>query len=118
MERRGKYNARPTEADGYRFASALESRRYQQLKLLLAAGEISGLTVHPRIELLPAGRDVCGERLRAVYYVGDFGYLDKDGKSWVEDTKGVETDVFRLKVALLKRFQPYVRLRVVRKEDM
>lgn len=46
-----KYHAQPIEADGIRFASRAEYRRYQELRLLEAAREIRSLEVHPRFAL-------------------------------------------------------------------
>lgn len=45
---RNKYNARPTEINGIKFASGHEAERYVQLLRLQAAGEIDSLTPHPR----------------------------------------------------------------------
>lgn len=42
-ERRGKYNARKCEADGYTFDSAAEYRRYNELVLLQRTGALSDL---------------------------------------------------------------------------
>ena len=89
-----KYRNRPVEADGFRFDSLAEHRRYQTLKLLERATTISALIVHPRFELLVNGMKVCT-------YVGDFQY-QFNGDRVVEDVKGVETAVFRLKKKLMQ----------------
>ncbi len=46
-----KYGARTVEADGYKFASRAEHRRYEQLRMMAMAGEIRNLEVHPRFAL-------------------------------------------------------------------
>lgn len=102
-----KYHARPTEVDGIRFDSLAESRRYCELRLLEAAGEITDLRVHPRYELLPKEG---GER--AVHYEGDFEYRE-GGRVVCEDVKGVETPVFRLKASMFRRRYPGIELRII-----
>ena len=103
-----KYNARRVKADNYTFDSQAEHRRYCQLKLLERAGEIQGLAVHPKFELLPKEGKLC-----AVQYEADFSYTE-NGALVVEDVKGYETPVFRLKMNMFKRRYPTVDFRIVR----
>jgi hypothetical protein len=42
-DQRPKYGNRKTEIDGYLFDSQAEARRYKELKLMQAAGEIDTL---------------------------------------------------------------------------
>ena len=94
-----KYNAKKVSVDGIEFDSKKEARRYQELLLLQKAGEIYMLERQKVYELLPAQRepDTVGRRggiikgkllERAVEYVADFVYTDKNGKTVVEDVKG------------------------------
>ena len=94
-----KYNAKKVSVDGIEFDSKKEARRYQELLLLQKAGEIYMLELQKVYELLPAQRepDTVGKRggvikgkllERAVEYVADFVYTDKNGKTVVEDVKG------------------------------
>lgn len=94
-----KYNAKKVSVDGIEFDSKKEARRYQELLLLQKAGEIYMLERQKVYELLPAQRepDTVGKRggvikgkllERAVEYVADFVYTDKNGKTIVEDVKG------------------------------
>jgi len=102
--RRSKYNAVKVRLDGYTFDSKAEAARYNELKVLERAAIISQLEVHPRFELLEAFTDNEGKRQRAIDYVADFAYW-QDGQYVVEDVKGVETPVFKLKKKLfLKRY--------------
>lgn len=116
-ERRSKYNAKPVEFDGIRFDSTAEYNRYRELVLLEKSGAIWGLTVHPRFELLPAVKRE-GVRWRAVTYVGDFEYYDDNNPypptHVVEDVKGVETAVFRLKRRLFADVYPDIKFVVVK----
>ena len=100
MSRYSKYGNRKVEVDGHRFDSKAEAMRYLELKLLNQAGQISQLELQPAFELLPA-RKVAGQRLRKLTYVADFSYTDEDGVRHIEDVKGVETEVFRIKQKLL-----------------
>lgn len=107
-----KYHARPTIVDGIRFDSQAEARRYGELKLLEQAGKIAWLEVHPRFELLSSTVTMQGQRLPAVHYEADFSYYERGGRV-IEDVKGVQTPVFRLKRRLfLGRYQG-VELRIV-----
>ena len=94
-----KYNAKKVSVDGIEFDSKKEARRYQELLLLQKAGEIYMLERQKVYELLPAQREpetvgkrggvIKGKLLeRAVEYVADFVYTDKNGKTVVEDVKG------------------------------
>ena len=85
-----KYHARPTTVDGIRFASQKEARRYQELRLLERAGEITQLELQPRYRLDAAGGEFIGE------YRADFRYLSV-GVEVVEDVKGVRTSLYRWK---------------------
>jgi hypothetical protein len=97
--------------------SGAEARRYAELLLLERAQEIWQLTVHPRYAIVPAFRDRAGVCHRAVEYEGDFGYVE-GGVQVVEDVKGVETDLWRLKrILFLARWRQYD-LRVIRAEDV
>ena len=89
--RRGKYNARKTTVANIVFASAKEARRYQELKLLEKAGEITGLELQPRFMLTVKGVKI-GE------YRGDFRFRERIDGQWfwtVEDTKGFRTPLYR-----------------------
>lgn len=110
--RRGKYNARRAEAGGVRFDSQAEARRYGELVLLEAAGAIGDLAIHPKYELQPAFTDSSGKRWAAITYEADFSYTE-DGAPVVEDVKGYETAVFRLKRKLFLKAHPGLTLRVI-----
>jgi len=115
MTRRNKYGNRKTTVDGYEFASKAEALRYQELKLMVYAGEISLLRLQPRYVLQDAF--MCeGKRVLAIEYVADFEYFDNTTKTVIiEDVKGVETAVFRLKHKLFqKRYSRSIRIIPVR----
>jgi len=104
-----KYRAEQAAAhDGQVFASKAEARRYQELAALHRAGAINGLMCQPRYVLIDKSRHG-----RAIEYVGDFAYLEA-GRAVVEEVKGFETPVWRLKRRLFLERYPDVELRVVK----
>lgn len=109
-----KYNSRKTEMDGITFDSHAEARRYQELRLLQRAGDITNLICHPRYDLFPGTKASDGSRLSKIAYVADFEYINEAGETIVEDVKGVETAVFRLKRNLFLRMYPHLRLVIVK----
>ena len=106
-----KYNARQVKADGYTFDSQAEYHRYQELRLMQAAGAISGLRVHPRYVLIEPCV-VNGQKLPGRSYEGDFEYVE-DGRCVCEDVKGMRTGVYKLKRALFLRRYPSIEHREV-----
>jgi len=109
-----KYNARKVTQDGYTFDSQAEARRYNELVLLHRAQEIALLEVHPRFKIIN-DFDWRGQWIAPTYYEGDFKYFDfaKD-KTIIEDVKGVETAVFKLKAKLFKQRYPEYEFLIVR----
>ena len=98
-----KYGNRKVEVGGKKFDSQREARRYQELFLMQRAGEISGLQTQVRFELIPAIRGEDGKVAeRAVAYVADFVYRDRDGKQVVEDAKGMRTREYVIKRKLMR----------------
>lgn len=91
-----KYRNVPTTVDGIRFASKAEAKRYQELKLLERAGEVSDLVLQRRFQL------TTGEGIKIAVYVCDFDYLDADGNRVTEDVKGIETPAFKIKAKLFE----------------
>lgn len=96
--KKNKYHAE--KSGGY--ASRKEHRRANELKLLQRAGIIKHLREQVTYELIPTQRDINGKVIeRACSYVADFVYTDKDGNLIVEDTKGMRTEVYRIKRKLM-----------------
>lgn len=93
-----KYHA--CESGGY--ASRRERRRAVALRLMERQGLISGLREQVRYELIPAQLDAGGRTVeRACWYVADFVYVDSDGRTVVEDAKGVRTKEYVIKRKLM-----------------
>lgn len=89
-----KYRNIRTRVDGKNFASRREASRYTELRLLERAGRIEGLMTQVRLPLKVNGETVS-------HYVADFTYRE-DGQLVIEDTKGFQTDVFKLKRKLVR----------------
>lgn len=74
------------------FDSKKEAKRYVELKLLEANGQISSLELQYEFTLIPNqymtinGKKKCVER--AIKYIADFVYTDENGQTVVEDVKG------------------------------
>lgn len=96
-----KYRSRKTVVDGITFDSKREAKRYQELSMLLVAGEISDLKLQESFELIPAQRRNGKVAERACKYVADFVYQDKEGTKHVEDSKGVRTPEYIIKRKLM-----------------
>lgn len=102
-----KYNARATVIDGIRFASKKEGNRYVQLSEMQKKGEIKDLILQPDFYFYINGKPVCavGKKGRKTHYkyVADFQYTDcKTNKTVVEDVKGYDTPLSKLKRSLVK----------------
>ncbi len=91
---RSKYRAQPAWADGIRFASQAEAKRYCELRLLEAQGYIRKLELQPVYEFKIDGVTV-------FKYVSDFRYMEGCTEK-TEDVKGVKTPVYRLKKRLIE----------------
>ena len=105
---RHKYGAKRTEVDGISFDSQREARHYLELKTRERFRDIRDLELQPRYKI-----EINGEPLkirsrgfpggRTVTYVADFRYVvTATGETVVEDIKGLDTPVARLKRALVE----------------
>ncbi len=117
---RSKYGSRKQTVSGITFDSRKEARRFQELRLLEQAGQISDLRLQVKYQLIPPqrapsfevyksgpnkGRRKPGKLLeKECSYIADFVYV-QDGETVVEDAKGYRTDVYIIKRKLmLKRY--------------
>ena len=93
-------------------ASKKEHGRYAQLQQWQRAGIISNLREQVPYILIPAQYIECGTNLKgkpirvcvekSCKYIADFVYTDNEtGQTIVEDTKGVLTDVYKIKRKLM-----------------
>jgi hypothetical protein len=101
-----------TKVDGIMFASKKEAARYVELKLKQDQGLISDLKIQVRFPLLDSFQKG-GVEYRGIIYVADFVYVDKDDKTIVEDAKGKETALFKIKKKLFEARYQELELKVV-----
>lgn len=106
-----KYNNKKTQIDMYVFDSTKEAKRYKELKLLERAGEIINLELQPRFLLQESFRKN-DKTYRKIEYVADFKYIE-NGKTIVEDVKGLQTEVFKIKHKLFEKKYPKLELRII-----
>jgi hypothetical protein len=92
---RHKFRAKPCEADGIKFASKKEHKRYQQLKILQNSGEILFFL-----------RQVPFHLQASVKYVCDFLIFWTNGEVTIEDVKGVKTDMYIVKKKMVEATYP------------
>jgi hypothetical protein len=110
---KSKYGNIKTQIGDITFDSRKEANRYEELRLLERAGQISSLQRQVHFEIIPEYRepDTIGSRgglhkgklIQSKYeYVADFVYIE-DGKKIVEDVKSpaTRTPVYRIKKALM-----------------
>ena len=98
---RSKYRNRKTKYNGMTFDSIREARRYRTLRLLEDAGDIHNLRRQVKFVLIPTQR-IDGKLIeKECSYKADFVYEDADGKTVVEDAKGVRTDAYIIKRKLM-----------------
>lgn len=107
-----KYRNKKIVVDNIKFDSILEARRYNELKLLLRAGEIQDLKLQPRF-LLQEGFKKNGKTYRKIEYVADFMYKE-DSKTIVEDVKGFATKDFKIKEKLFNYIYKDLELRLIK----
>ena len=110
-----KYKNIKITVNGIKFASKGEANRYCNLMLLVRGKVIKDLELQPKFLLQPSFRKN-GKTHRAINYIADFRYIE-NGKIVIEDFKGMETEVFKIKRKLFEYIYPDLELRIVRCED-
>lgn len=93
---KSKYNNIKTLYNGVLYDSKKEAERARDLDLLVSAGRVTNLQRQIRIPLMV-------NNVKIGSYVADFCYKDNYlGKDIIEDVKGVQTAVFKLKKKILE----------------
>jgi dsDNA-binding SOS-regulon protein len=91
VKKESKYHNQKTERNGMVFDSKKEADRWDELQLLLKAGEI--LAVFWQVPFRVSKR---------VKYIADFVILNRDGTFTVEDAKGMKTPMYNVKKKMMK----------------
>lgn len=99
---KAKFKNVKTRVDNITFDSNKEARVYQDLKLLLQAGEVQKLELQRRFTLVPAQYEEkkCVEK--SVVYVADFVVTKRDGTVEVIDCKGAKTKDYIIKRKMMR----------------
>lgn len=115
-KKENKYHAIKTESDGIEFDSKFEAEKWQELKILEKSGIIKDLQRQVRFILLDGYTNNKGEKIRPISYIADFTYIDVKKKQKIAmDTKGLETEVFRIKKKLFEHKFPEYLFLVIKK---
>ena len=94
-----KFGAVKTDClHGHTHDSKKEAARCNDLHVMQLAGTLSNLEQQPEFPVSINGKTVC-------VYRADFGYTVQDCRI-IEDVKGMQTDVFRLKRKLVEPAYP------------
>jgi hypothetical protein len=109
-----KYHNTKVTINGHTFDSKLEAWRYVQLTQDITVEKIE---LQPKYILLPSFVKN-GKKHQAITYIADFLVTYKNGRVVIEDCKGIETEVFRIKRKLFEAKYPDLTIRCVTKEDM
>lgn len=93
-KRENKYGNKKVFVDNHQFDSKFEAKRHGFLRILEKQGEIQNLRRQVPYKLVVDGLLICT-------YIADYVY-EQNGKTIVEDAKGVVTREFRIKQKLMK----------------
>lgn len=96
--RRSKYGNRKVVKNGETFDSVREYERHLVLLDMQKHGEITGIMRQVSFDLIV-------NRIKVGKYVADFTYVQRS-KVVIDDAKGVQTPVFKLKWAIMKAINP------------
>lgn len=100
-----KFKAKPVNDDGHRFASTLEWKYFNHLKMLQKAEEVLFFLRQTSFHL-PGGSK----------YVADYQIFTTDGRVRFVDVKGMSTSLFETKKRIVESIYP-IEIEVVKKED-
>lgn len=113
---KNKLGAIKVMVDDIVFDSMLESRYYLYLLQQVAEGNIKSFHLQPSYELIPRFQKVIDGKkktFRKMEYVADFLVTHLDDTQSIVDTKGMLTEVFKIKRKLFEFKYPELTLRVV-----
>lgn len=99
--KQSKYKNKKVIYNEIKFDSQKERNYYIKLKLLEDAGKIKDLKLQVKFELQPKFKSG-NKTIQAISYIADFTYLDEENKLHIVDTKGVRTDVYKIKKKMMQ----------------
>ena len=108
VQKESKYHNKKVEVAGQTFDSKKESRDWLRLKSMEDSGLIKNLRCQVPFELQPKYTTKDGRKIKPINYVADFVY-ERDGCTYVQDSKGVRTDVYKMKRKMFEyKYPDYV----------
>ena len=99
-----KYKNKLVTYNGIKFHSIGECRRYQELDLMVKGKVITDLKLQPKYPITINDEKICN-------VIMDFEYI-QNGIWILEDFKGFDTPVSKLKRKLLKAVYPSIEIRI------
>lgn len=109
VKKQSKYRNKRVMVDGILFDSQKEADYYSELKLQLMAGDILGFCRQPEFILVEG----FAER-KPVTYRADFIVFHLDGTFEIIDTKGFETEIFKIKHKQFLNKFPGLEIKIVK----
>jgi hypothetical protein len=103
LKRRNKYNAQPTEVDGYRFDSKAEAKWFRYFQQEEKEGRVEEILRQTAFHLAPG-----------VIYKMDFVVFYADGSVEAVEVKGFATPQWKMKKLLFEQKYPKWKLKVVK----
>lgn len=99
--KQSKYKNKHVEYHGIKFDSKKEGTYYLKLKAMEELGIIKDLKLQVKFELQPSFK-FNGKTIRAINYIADFTYYDENNKYHIVDTKGVKTEIYKIKKKMMQ----------------
>jgi len=96
-DKKNKYSNEFTVVNNIKFQSKLESKAYNVLRQMLMAKLIKSFEMQVKCILQDKFRNQLGKMRREIKYFADFVVITNDDIEYVIDTKGYETEVFKIK---------------------
>lgn len=101
LQKQNKYKNKHVEYHGIKFDSKKEGTYYLKLKAMEELGIIKDLKLQVKFELQPSFK-FNGKTIRAINYIADFTYYDENNKYHIVGTKGVRTEVYKIKKKMMQ----------------
>lgn len=110
--KKSKFRNEKTVIDGIVFDSKKEANYYKELQMLKKAGIVTDFELQPKFVLQPSYyKD--GKKIQPITYKADFKVCYSDGRIEIVDTKGFETQVFKIKKKMLEYLYPDITLVII-----
>lgn len=99
--KQSKYKNKQVKYYGIKFDSKKEGLYYLKLKPMEELGIINNLKLQVKFELQPSFK-INNKTIRSINYIADFTYYDENNVFHIVDTKGVRTEVYKIKKKMMQ----------------